>query len=177
MFEADYEVVGVVIAAGASTKETHGPGAGPTGEPRPCQDGNRPFVLQPDPPRIEWCNDCRSGKIENAARFEKELPFLREEVRKTCQVDDLAVRFDLGEVGIDGEVRGESRRDGQLGVDPRLGIAVAGLDHTVSARPGDDAFRGGRLSEQVRPELEISSTVHLAEPGQGTGLDQIIESL
>src|SRR4029453_14034928 len=177
MLETEDDVVGIIFPSGSSCQEAQGPWAGPSGEARACENWNWFSVLQADLPGVKRREDGLPCKVEGAAGFEEELPLFGEEDREAGQVDDLPVRLDLRKVCVDGEVDRKGRRNAKLGIHPCLGIAAAGLDPTVSARPGDDAFCGGRLSEQVRPELEISSAMHLAEPGQDTGLDQIVESL
>jgi hypothetical protein len=177
MLETEDGVVGIILPASPSRQQAQSPWAGPSGKTRTRENWNRFSVLQADLPGVKRRQDGLPCKVEGAAGFEEELTLFGEEDREAGQVDDLPVRFDLRKVRVDREVRREGRRNAKLGIHPCLGIAVAGLDHTVGARPGDDAFRGDGLPEQVRPELEISSAMHLAEPGQRTGLDQIVESL
>jgi hypothetical protein len=165
MFEAQDGVIGVILPASPSRQQAQSPWTGASGEARACENWNWFSVLQADLPGVKRGQDGLPCKVEGAAGLEEELPLFGEEDREAGQVDDLPVRFDLRKVRVDREVRREGRRNTQLGIHPCLGIAVAGPDHTVSARPGDDAFCGGRLPEQVRAELEISSAMHLADPG------------
>ena len=163
MLEAQDGIVGIVLPASPRRQQAQSPWAGPSGKTRAGENWNRLSVLQTDLPGVKRGQDGLPRKIEGTARFEEELSLFGEEDREAGQVDDLPVRFDLGKVRVNRKVRRECRRNTQLGIHPCLGVAVAGLDHTVGARPGDDPFRGDRLPEQVRPELEISSAMHLAE--------------
>ena len=52
-----------------------------------------------------------AAETEDAGVLQEEVAFLREEERKAREVDLPIVDFGLGEVGIDGQGRGEGRRD------------------------------------------------------------------
>ena len=141
MLEAEDGVVGIILPASPRRQQAQSPWAGPSGEARACENWNWFSVLQADLPGVKRRQDGLPCKVEGAARFEEELSLFGEEDREAGQVDDLPVRFDLRKVRVNRKVRRESRRNTKLGIHPCLGIAVAGLDYAVAARPGDDPFR------------------------------------
>ena len=49
-------------------------------------------------------------RVEVAGALEKEVAFFWEEQREPCQVDLAVVHFGLGEVGVDGDVGAQLRR-------------------------------------------------------------------
>ena len=57
-----------------------------------------------------------AGEVEDAAALEEEVALLREEQAEAREVDLLLVDLDLREVGVDGEVGGQVRRDAVLDV-------------------------------------------------------------
>ena len=85
----------------------------------------------------------------------------------------MLVGFHLCEVGVDGEVRGQRRGDGELGVD-------SGLPANVAARrlPADAVVLGLHgAAECIRVQLEIVGAVELSEVGDGSFIVQVVESL
>jgi len=95
---------------------------------------------------------------EDLAALEEERPFLLVEGLVGGQVEDRGVGLDLAEVGVDGRVEGEVRREPDLRVEPE----GAG---EVGALPGDGRPRA-RLSDHVGQELDVPGRRQVADPVQ-----------
>ena len=107
MLHPDNEIIGFIAVPGPGIQDAESPGTGLTMQAGAAQDRDRHPVLQADPAGIEELGPLGGPEIEDPARLQKELPLLRKEHRETGQVDHLAVRFDLGEIRVDREVRRE----------------------------------------------------------------------
>src|SRR4029077_18985522 len=160
---AEDQVVGFVPASGPSVQKSKRPGARLSRQSGPTEDRYRlPVLPQADPPGIEQLGNLLGTEVEDAARLEEEPALLGKEDREPGQVDDLAINLDLGKVGVHGEVGGEGRRHGELGVNPRLrGHAAA-----PETRPGGVVVVFGRPCKHIRHQLERASAPQRIEAGE-----------
>ena len=101
----------------------------------------------PDPAREEEVHLSRRAEREQARVLEEERPLLRVEEAEAVEVHLLLVDLDLREVGVDGGVEGEARRDAPLQVAADRGRRVAGLP--------ERRLLGG-LPERVGQQLEVA---------------------
>src|SRR5260370_1275047 len=112
MSEADRHVVRVLVPAGPRIEHTDAPRTLLAVHARATQDRHRNAVrIEADATRIEELHAPRRADVEQAARLEKELAFLRKERWESGEIDDLLVRFDLREIRVQGEVRRQRWRD------------------------------------------------------------------
>ena len=121
-------------------------------EPRPAQDvDGLAEAREPDPAREEEVHLLGLPELEGGGVFEEEGALLGEEEVEAGEVDLLLVGFDLGEVGVHGEVGGELRGDAPLHVESEVAegvVRVAGQG-VVLAEAGErrrewPAGRGAR---------------------------------
>src|SRR5437868_12432581 len=149
---ATASVVGLVCPAGLRVEDTDPPRPESSVEPAARDDRHqRTTRVQADAARVEQLHPARRPQVEFPARFEEELAFLGEEEGKSCEIDDLLVGFYLREVGADRDVRGQRRRDAELGVDPALAAQITArclATHAV-------VLRLYGPTERIRVELEI----------------------
>src|SRR6266487_3022705 len=121
----DSVVALVCFPPGMRVEDTDPPWPEPPVEPAPGENRHRRTAgVEADAARIEQLHPARCAEVDQAARFEEELALFGEEKRKSGEVDHLLVGFHLREVGIDGDVRGQRRRDAELGVDPALAAEI-----------------------------------------------------
>src|SRR5207247_9947160 len=110
---------------GLRVEHTDPTGSKPPVEPAPCEDRHRRTTrVEADAARVEQLHAARRPQVELPARFEEKLALLGKEERKSGEIDDLLVGFHLREVGADRDVRGQRRRDAQLGVDSALAAEI-----------------------------------------------------
>jgi len=153
----DSVVALVCFPPGLRVEHTDPPWPEPPVEPAPGEDRlRRTARVEADAARIEQLHPARCAEVDQAARFEEELALFGEEERKAGEVDHLLVGLHLREVGGDGEVRGQGRRDAQLGVCPALAAEI-----TARCLPADAVvLRLHGPTERIRVQLEIVGTVH-----------------
>src|SRR5205823_9733747 len=126
-------VVGLVRPAGLRIEDTDPPWPEPPVEPAPRDDRQRRTAgVEADAARVEQLHPSGCAEVEQAARFEEELALFGEEERKAGEVDHLLVGFHLCEVGVDGDIRRQGRRDAE----PR-GYAATAAEITACARPAE----------------------------------------
>ena len=137
-------------------------------------DRNHPVGVQPDPPAVEHRRRIRglrrahlragatAGEIEHAAALEKEVTLLGKEQAESREVDLLLVDLHLREVGVDGEVGGQVRRDAVLHIAANIAIEV------VLDRRGSQLV-GGQPRNCVGLELEVLACRGQIEADQRSG--------
>ena len=135
------------------------------GQPPAGQNRHDVAALQPDTPAEKQCGHPGAAQtaapreVEVPATFEKELAFLREEQAEPRQVHLLLIDFDLGEVGVVGEVGRQVLRHPVLHVEPELPV------QPVPCR-GIGVEVGGHASDAIRLDLD------LATPGRDLDTDK-----
>ena len=142
---ASAEGLSSVVMASAPTSK--GP-ALPVTRP-PASDGHRLAVAQADPAaeeqdrsraRARWPD---AAEIEDPLALEKEVALLGKEQAEARQVDLLLVFFDLREVGVDREVRGQPARQAVFRVDAGVRAEiVAERTRAVRSVVSEDAAYG-----------------------------------
>ena len=103
----------------------------------------------------------------------KNSRFSGKEDREPGEIDDLAVRLDLREVGVDGEVGGEGRKHRRLRVEP-------GLDREVPwhlGLAGQVVLRGLRLGKPIGPHIHVVAAPQGPEAGDFTLIQELEEAL
>src|SRR3989442_13704946 len=174
MLDAHDGVVRVVAAAGSRIEHADPPWPEPPVEPAPGEDWHRRTTrVQADAARVEQLHPARRPQVELPARFEEELALFGEEEGKSGEVDDLLVGFYLREVGAHRDVRGQRRREAELGVDPALTAEIA-----AHCLPTDAVvLRLHGPTERIRIQLEIVGTVQIPEIGDRSFIVQPVEPL
>ena len=69
----------------------------------------------------------RAAEVEDPLPLQEELALFRKEQREACQVHLLFVDFDLGEIGVVGEISGQVLRQAVLQIE--AGVGVAFVEH------------------------------------------------
>src|SRR5262245_55934689 len=126
-----------------SSAHVHGPHVVPANLPRKLAadvDLLRIAGVQPDAPREERQQRVvavgAALKVEEGRSVEKEVTFLREELRKPFEVGEPLIDFGLREVGIDGQVGAHARRRAVKNVEAGVGAGVDGWSATSRKRLG-----------------------------------------
>ena len=119
-------------ALGSSThpERTQAIGPDPSGDAASAWDRDYIAVLQADSATEEGQDAVVTSshpEIEDPHPFLKELALLREEEAETGEVDLLLIDFDVGEVGVQGQIEVQAGREAVLDVDAGLEGAAAGL--------------------------------------------------
>src|SRR6184192_648778 len=167
-------VVGLVRPAGLRIEDTDPPWPEPPVEPAPRDDRQRRTAgVEADAARVEQLHPSGCAEVEQAARFEEELALFGEEERKAGEVDHLLVGFYLREVGAHREVRGQGRRDAELGVCPALTAEITARCLSANAI----VLRLHGPTERIRVQLEIVGTVQIPEIGDRSVIVQAVEPL
>src|SRR5207244_10950703 len=159
---------------GLRLEDTDPPRPEPSVEPAPCEDRHRRTPrVEADAARVEQLHPARRPQVELPARFEEKLALLGKEERKSGEIDDLLVGFYLREVGADRDVRGQRRRDAELGVDPALAAEIA-----AHCLPADAVvLRLYGPTERIWIELEVVGTVQIPEIDDRSFIVQLVEAL
>src|SRR5207249_10309908 len=83
VLDPNARAVGLVCPAGLRVEDTDPPRPEPSVEPTPGEDRHRRTTrVEADAARVEQLHPSRCAEVEQAARFEEELAFFREEEGK-----------------------------------------------------------------------------------------------
>src|SRR5439155_16424885 len=115
----------------------------------------------------------RRAQVEQPARLEEELSLLRKEEWKAGEVDDLLIGLDLREVSVDGEVRGQRRRQPDLGVGADL--AAEEVAPRLTAHAVVLGLHGP--AERIRIPLEITRALQGPKLVDRSFIVEMVESL
>ena len=113
-----------------------------------AQDRDRlAVVADADAAAEEQIDFTGIADAEEAGVLEEERPLLREEQREAIEVDLLIVDLDLREVGVDGRVERQARREAVFQVAAEIEIGL-GIDRALAGRE--------RVAERVRRDAEVA---------------------
>src|SRR5690606_8543483 len=116
------------------------------------------LLIQTNSPREEGLGRLRSAVLEEARALQEELAFLGKEQVEPGEVELHVVGLDLSEVGIDGQVEREARREAVLEVDAEVARHV----HT-RRRARRIVPNLLRTRDHVRLDLDVPAAANVAD--------------
>ena len=137
-------------------------------EASPGPNRNLQSVFNPDPTAEEKIHLSGRSKSEGAGVLQKKVPFLRKKEWEAGQIDLLVIDFDLGEVGVDGDIQGHGRVDSVFDVETNIVPEVGVRDREVPLNTG----------QNVGDELQITDGLNIqrfqvSRQGQPVDIDRL----